>query len=518
MINNNKGFTLIELLAVIVILAIIMLIATPLIVNVINDARKGAFRNSAYGIVKSAEIQYTSMLIKENSKKLQFTYSDGVEASIPEGYALDYKGSKPKSGKVMVNTDGKVAIALHNGKWCAEKNYDDNIIVLTDKTSDDCVIPTPNEPTLSIGMIPIIWNGKNWIKADINTNWYDYDEKKWANVVLTTESSRSLYKEASPGTIIQNDDVMAYLVWIPRYKYKLFNVESIESNPQEIEIVFEKKTTSKSNGNTNGAYLTHPAFTFGDKELDGFWVGKFETTGSISTPTIKPNITSLRGLNVSTHFTTAQKFNNAAIYGVENSFDAHMIKNLEWGAISYLSHSKYGKNNEIWINPSGDFITGCAGESVSAETTNGCPNQYHTANGLKASTTGNIYGVYDMSGGAYDLVMASMFDSNNTTLLVAESGFDQATIDSAYMNKYIDKYTYGTADYNDPDAYNRRKLGDATGETRGWYNDMNSFAIPTKPWFYRGGGDYHGVSAGAYLYSTLVGRNIGNATSRLIIS
>ena len=48
----KKGFTLIELLAVIVILAIIALIATPLILNTIEDSRKGAFKNSAYGIIK----------------------------------------------------------------------------------------------------------------------------------------------------------------------------------------------------------------------------------------------------------------------------------------------------------------------------------------------------------------------------------------------------------------------------------------------------------------------------------
>ena len=45
----KKGFTLIELLAVIVILAIIALIATPLILNVIDDSKKGAFKSTAYG-------------------------------------------------------------------------------------------------------------------------------------------------------------------------------------------------------------------------------------------------------------------------------------------------------------------------------------------------------------------------------------------------------------------------------------------------------------------------------------
>lgn len=53
---KRHGFTLIELLAVIVIMDIIVLIATPLILNVIEKAKKGAFQNSVYGIMKAAEL------------------------------------------------------------------------------------------------------------------------------------------------------------------------------------------------------------------------------------------------------------------------------------------------------------------------------------------------------------------------------------------------------------------------------------------------------------------------------
>ena len=55
--NKNNGFTLIELLAVIVILAVIALIATPLVLNIIERAEKGAFKDSVYGIMEAAEFQ-----------------------------------------------------------------------------------------------------------------------------------------------------------------------------------------------------------------------------------------------------------------------------------------------------------------------------------------------------------------------------------------------------------------------------------------------------------------------------
>ncbi|MBP3461792.1 MAG: prepilin-type N-terminal cleavage/methylation domain-containing protein, partial [Bacilli bacterium] len=62
--NNKKGFTLIELLAVIVILAIIALIATPIILNMINDAKKSAAKDSIFGYVEAVENYQTLQMLK----------------------------------------------------------------------------------------------------------------------------------------------------------------------------------------------------------------------------------------------------------------------------------------------------------------------------------------------------------------------------------------------------------------------------------------------------------------------
>ena len=53
------GFTLIELLAVIVILAIIALISTPIVLNIIEKAKEGAARSSAFGVIDAARLAYT---------------------------------------------------------------------------------------------------------------------------------------------------------------------------------------------------------------------------------------------------------------------------------------------------------------------------------------------------------------------------------------------------------------------------------------------------------------------------
>ena len=65
--RNTKGFTLVELLAVIVILAIIALIATPIILGVIEDARKGAARSSALGYADALEKSIAIAMVKSDT-------------------------------------------------------------------------------------------------------------------------------------------------------------------------------------------------------------------------------------------------------------------------------------------------------------------------------------------------------------------------------------------------------------------------------------------------------------------
>ena len=111
--TNSKGFTLIELLAVIVILAVIALIATPLIMGVIDDARKGSAKNGAYGYVKALENTIATEMIKDTTispaatqttvgevvfKKLA---NDGTSTTT-EGKTINYKGTKPASQSLQI--------------------------------------------------------------------------------------------------------------------------------------------------------------------------------------------------------------------------------------------------------------------------------------------------------------------------------------------------------------------------------------------------------------------------------
>ena len=126
--KKNKGFTLIELLAVIVILAIIALIAVPVVMNIIGKANKSAFKDSAYGLLKAGESYYTSELLEDVqgiTEDKVFTFPNNIEG-------LEFKGSKPTSGSMTVRKDGKVSMAISNGKYCVTKGFDDEDVTISE--------------------------------------------------------------------------------------------------------------------------------------------------------------------------------------------------------------------------------------------------------------------------------------------------------------------------------------------------------------------------------------------------
>ena len=86
---NKKGFTLIELLAIIVILAIIAVITVPIILNIIDEAKKGAEKNSVIGYGKAVELAYTQYLFEQSS---------GAASNSHEATAIT---ANPDDGKVI---------------------------------------------------------------------------------------------------------------------------------------------------------------------------------------------------------------------------------------------------------------------------------------------------------------------------------------------------------------------------------------------------------------------------------
>jgi len=514
--KQSRGFTLVELLAVIAILATILLIVVPMILGTYQEIQQEGFRDSIRNVFHTVRLY-------------------NAETGITSGSILDLDVQGDLIEGTWKILNGKITLTkVRNQDYCVARLKEDERagkFTLSKDCSD--VIPYKEvllhgaDPVLKDYLVPITISKDGTVrKADLYEKWYNYSNKEWANAVILVDKT----KEYEEGSIILEEDIESYFVWIPRYKYKIFDegsytdvTEKQEGKEKIIEIVFESQEEKLSTGSTIGEYLTHPAFTSFD--VNGLWVGKFElgykgaTTaleaevqGADSNKIIvKPNVYSWRNNSVRNFF--------EAMYQYNRSLDSHMIKNTEWGAVAYLAHSEYGLgNNDIGINNYKGYVTGCGDAFWSGETEN-C-NVYTSENGMLASTTGNVTGIYDMSGGSWEYVAG--YRANTYGI----SGFDATTM-AFYDNRYFDKYhedSTGT-------TYQYRILGDATGEMgpfyyvdydqtyhSSWFYDYGNFLDSGNPWFIRGGGSSYGTSAGLFNFIKGGGFAFAWDSTRLVLA
>ena len=397
----------------------------------------------------------------------------------------------------------------------------------------------------------------------VPNNWYDYNNGQWANIKSTANG------------------LEAYWVWIPRFAYKL--PES--STAKQIEVAFVKNDTktvvledgtevqgyyttdteitsdgsglySKKTSTAADQWIIHPAFTFGDTQLSGIWVGKYETSSSDPSASdgggnvtnlqaqIKPGVTSWRYIQPANMFTVCENIKKigGVIGNNSSAIDTHMMKNIEWGAVAILSQSKYGVYNpksanggQVWNNSNNSYITGEAGSTKNAYSeATGTTNAYNTGNGPKASTTGTVYGIYDMAEGTHEYVMGLMSPKTDSTVpSVGWTSTDNTGFTGKLHNgtaytgvrelpdrKYYDMYAYGTS-YTD---YTRGKIGDATSEMmpknyRTWNNDCAGFTQNWSTVFQRGGGrgDGDGTGAGVFNFNRFFGYASKDTSFRAVL-
>ena len=334
-----------------------------------------------------------------------------------------------------------------------------------------------NAPVLKDNMELVTYNEETgeW-EENSSSSAYDYvagtetednNKSKWANARVTI------------------DGVDSYFVWIPRYAYKItYNDVNDKSAGGTIDVKFLVGTSDNyydENGvlqkaeraetgqeDTTSDYYVHPAFTNDvdlggwDSELTGIWVGKYETslvdtsdkenitnvvtndegTGNILLSdvenraiAVKPGMSSWRYCTIGNAYTNAKSYTE--------DLNSHMLKNSEWGAVAYLTHSQYRRNSyEVELNDNSEYTTADEGISINPE----------------QSSTGNVYGIYDLSGGTCERV-ASYYYGGNSSYLNGTVEFSGKS-----SNAYITVY-------NGNNIQNSYMIGDATYETLKWNND-----------------------------------------------
>ena len=456
---------------------------------------------------------------------------------------------------------GLLSYKINNSYAYFTNSVKGNSVIEMTYTKSNLDTSGANAPLLSDNMIPVYYDEASsaWKKADTtntskNYKWYDYNNKIWANAVTVTSANRNTYLSAKAGIEISMNDILTMQVWIPRYKYKIWNYNddgTKTSNPQEIDITFETETsttgditcTNTLSGNSdepsetckldnqinctndlcNNKTYTHPSFTFKDKELTGIWVGKYETTGTIDKITVKPNLNSLVSETISVFETKAMEMNNSGnIYGFLSTDIPHIAKNIDWGAVTYLSHSKYGRCTDETCSQT--EANNCTSQITGYGPSSSCidnANKYNGDKGKLASTTGNVYGVYDMSGGTNEYVMANVVAQGGHYMTPGSSGFGNTYPDA----KYYDKYNYSTTST----SRTRGKLGDATKEVlyttynngTSWYNSDLYIPFSGYPWPTRGGAYYDESSnklLSIFSSSFNKGTSYSNVSFRLVIT
>ena len=371
---------------------------------------------------------------------------------------------------------------------------------------------TPNHPIIKEGMTAITYNETTGeainVSDDSGTDWYSYEDtsisgkenkSKWANV--KTEDG-------------------SYFVWIPRYAYRIVyfdtpeNAEAYRADKSQTTGIIgysdargivdaEGKTPSDlqdpvtSIGIGENKLRTHPAFETDldqggwSNKLEGIWVAKYEASeGTNNKPKFEPGVSSWRDETIGDMYDIA--------YNYDRNKESHLMKNSEWGAVAYLTESKYGRNGTAVTSNSAGYYT--AGASGATPITN-----------KLQSTTGNEYGIFDTVGGAYEYVAGYIADSSQNygnSFASTDDTTNNKTESTPYATVYqkTDSNIY-TDNYN----ININKIfGDATTETStsgsgatSWYSADSSFVgiyySSNHPFFGRGG-IYYYSSAGSFYF------------------
>ena len=449
-----------------------------------------------------------------------------------------------------------------------------------------------NKPDLMSGMMAIKFTeptdsteGKDEKVSDSSKNdWYNYSEKKWANAQTEDGSMwvwipRYAYKINKSN---QTFDVVFLVGTTDNYYDKDGKLQTAKRQTSETDIPDATKN-----------YVVHPAFTNESnigyvnggwkKELTGIWVSKFEAgyaggnnkadkvdsnvnysqstswvwsgeagtssdssqparnfyevygskTTAIKYPTFQGLTYSMNYINHSDAFSISRALTDGKnIYKLSNKeTDSHLIKNSEWGAVSYLGQSQYGLNgtniriNNLTLNNSEKTIyavTGYAAKTLQdgdtkledARPVSSTEKVYKWTEkeGQTASCTGTIYGIYDMSGGAWERTAAIVNNGNDNLNKYGKAIMN--ALNNGKSSEYVTVYLNGeTSGQSIDDASksnytaNTKIYGDAIHETStaglgqtSWHDDFSSFAGLYDPFFDRGGACLYTSGAGLFSF------------------
>ena len=357
-------------------------------------------------------------------------------------------------------------------------------------------------------------------------NWYNYNDKQWANAITVKKDAIAKYKGQTK--VVDQSDILGYWVYIPRYAYEVMRRDGTDKPvpAQNFLIGFEKTTTPKrrpaacpekdkdyrtqcglsrdyikGQPSNQGTWATHPSFTFGSKELNGIWFAKFETTGTTAQPTILPNEAHISGYYSGMDWKNGNFYSLSKTLGINDpnnvgggdltttqnnhhlaKLSSHMVNNNDWGAATYLSASKYGADyNKVQVNANGaEHNHGTYGTTGCGPWENGNTSSYSNSNdswidhkGISVGSLGTQQACStDNPQRAYNGTLGQLASTtNNPTGIYDMSGGGEEYVAASYSNDLnssdTNQYFYNAAHPPYVNIYNFYNLNSCTFTTCG---------------------------------------------------
>ena len=495
--KSSKGITLVALVITVIIIIILSAVAINFAFGNNGLIRRAEEAGAMYlndtekteGSITNVEAYINEILGDGKTEEGETDEEEpSVEPEEPEDEFTPAQTPEPPTGGTPMEdmTNGVIEI-----KWLSGT---------TNNVSEE-----PNGPIIKTdmpagtSMEQVVFNGTSWVSGTE----YSYVPGQGSN-----DNTSSEWANARVITQVNGQNIESYFVWIPRYAYRIIYFNNADSKKAYQEGTLTEETavasgqiigysdsrgivdaqgrkitdiTSPSNSPKTMVcedyFMVHPAFTTDenvgggwDNELAGLWIGKYEAacTDTVGDSYGEANtIKTQAGVRALTGVTIGQMYSNAINYLPE--LQSHMLKNSEWGAVAYLTESKYGRNGtEVAFNGS-DYITG-----------GGLNNSFVT--NVAQSSTGNVYGIYDLRGSSFEYT-ASYYNGADVDTVALAYGEPFAQLNKT-SDRFSTVYTAGTRSGTADEHY---IYGDATFETGEWHEDDNSFITDSDPFFERSG-------------------------------
>ena len=538
--KSTKGITLVALVITIIILLILATISIQSLTNtgLFKNAQKAKdeTQNAAENQAKTLN-EYEDELnkyVSDNKNKTDWTGKVNKPKLMTGMTAIKFNepagDEKAKEGSTVKTTDTDAAWYDYDAKkWANAQTQDGSMWVWIPRFAYKV-----NSSTKTFDVV--------FLKDTTNTyldNGTEKDAEKEGYIVHP-----AFKNESSTGYENGGWDKELTGIWVSKFEAG-YATSNGNSAPKKASSVNYSQTSVWASGyETGGQDGSLPARNW----IDGVY-GNTKT--SIKYPTFQGLAYSMNYTNHNDAFNISRALTESGnIYGLSSTAtDSHLMKNSEWGAVAYLAQSKYGLNGtNIYINnanlrnsqTSAYAITGCAGETEDAaelgvKIDNSTKKPVSTDNtkkiytwtqksGTKASTTGTIYGVYDMSGGTWERTAGLVNNENENLATYGQSLLN--ALNNGKSSKYVTVYPHNASvDKNGANIdtastanwkANTKIYGDGIRETStagtgktSWYTDYSYFPAVGSPFSGRGGILWDGEGAGLFYFT----RHSGNSGS-----